>query len=75
MSLRNWSITSASLQSDKYKKQEQWKRNDRDVLCKTKPCWFYDHHPQGCPRTAVSCPYAHGKEEIRDRPDFKIVSL
>lgn len=43
----------------------------KGVLLKTKPCWFHAHHPQGCPREPSKCPYAHGKEELRKRPDFK----
>ncbi|XP_066488715.1 probable tRNA (uracil-O(2)-)-methyltransferase isoform X1 [Tiliqua scincoides] len=32
---------------------------------KTRLCWFYVHHPHGCPRTSESCPFAHGTEELR----------
>eukprot|EP00048_Salpingoeca_helianthica_P007051 m.105891 g.105891 ORF g.105891 m.105891 type:complete len:133 (+) comp14212_c3_seq1:1416-1814(+) len=30
---------------------------------KTKPCWFHDHHPDGCPRAAADCPFAHGPDD------------
>lgn len=32
---------------------------------KTRLCWFYIHHPHGCPLTSESCPFAHGAEELR----------
>ncbi|KAL5478097.1 hypothetical protein EMCRGX_G024977 [Ephydatia muelleri] len=32
---------------------------------KTKECWFHAHHPQGCPRQASVCTYAHGTTELR----------
>uniref|UniRef100_S4RR13 tRNA (uracil-O(2)-)-methyltransferase n=1 Tax=Petromyzon marinus TaxID=7757 RepID=S4RR13_PETMA len=31
---------------------------------KTRVCWFYSHHPDGCPREASCCPYAHGLEDL-----------
>ncbi|XP_003224213.3 probable tRNA (uracil-O(2)-)-methyltransferase [Anolis carolinensis] len=32
---------------------------------KTRLCWFYIHHPHGCPLTSESCQYAHGTEELK----------
>ncbi|XP_062992027.1 probable tRNA (uracil-O(2)-)-methyltransferase isoform X2 [Elgaria multicarinata webbii] len=32
---------------------------------KTCLCWFYLHHPRGCPLTSESCHYAHGTEELK----------
>ncbi|XP_031707370.1 putative tRNA (uracil-O(2)-)-methyltransferase [Anarrhichthys ocellatus] len=32
---------------------------------KTRPCWFYDHHPQRCPLQAAHCAFAHGPEDLR----------
>ncbi|XP_059211116.1 probable tRNA (uracil-O(2)-)-methyltransferase [Centropristis striata] len=32
---------------------------------KTRPCWFFEHHPQRCPLQAGSCAFAHGPEELR----------
>ncbi|XP_063165804.1 probable tRNA (uracil-O(2)-)-methyltransferase [Candoia aspera] len=34
---------------------------------KTRLCWFYVHHPQGCPLTSASCSYAHGAAELNQR--------
>ena len=70
MSLRNWSGVKGSLQLDKYKRCVKWKRDEHGVLYKTKLCWFNERHPQGCPRLSDSCPYAHGNDELRERPDF-----
>ncbi|KAA8579135.1 hypothetical protein FQN60_007255 [Etheostoma spectabile] len=32
---------------------------------KTRPCWFYDHHPQRCPLQAQHCAFAHGSDDLR----------
>ncbi|XP_069026009.1 probable tRNA (uracil-O(2)-)-methyltransferase [Embiotoca jacksoni] len=32
---------------------------------KTRPCWFHDHHAQGCPLQAESCAFAHGPDDLR----------
>ncbi|NWQ73988.1 TRM44 methyltransferase, partial [Columbina picui] len=32
---------------------------------KTRLCWFFIHHPDGCSLPSESCPYAHGTEELR----------
>ncbi|KAM6221806.1 putative tRNA (uracil-O(2)-)-methyltransferase [Rhynchocyon petersi] len=32
---------------------------------KTRPCWFFTHHPDGCALPAARCPFAHGPEELR----------
>ncbi|XP_069782261.1 probable tRNA (uracil-O(2)-)-methyltransferase isoform X3 [Narcine bancroftii] len=33
--------------------------------CKTRLCWFFVNHPDGCPRNAEKCSFAHGTEELR----------
>lgn len=33
---------------------------DKNIKVKQKPCWFYIHHPQGCPLTDSKCSYLHG---------------
>ncbi|EDO44636.1 predicted protein, partial [Nematostella vectensis] len=37
-----------------------------DALYKTTTCWFHSYHPDGC--CSKRCPYAHGEDELRDRP-------
>ncbi|KAH0616322.1 hypothetical protein JD844_027351 [Phrynosoma platyrhinos] len=32
---------------------------------KTRLCWFYIHHPHGCPLNSELCRYAHGTEELK----------
>ncbi|XP_037385452.1 probable tRNA (uracil-O(2)-)-methyltransferase [Talpa occidentalis] len=32
---------------------------------KTRLCWFFTHHPDGCVLSALSCPFAHGPGELR----------
>ena len=32
---------------------------------KTRICWFFTHHPDGCVLPAARCPFAHGREELR----------
>ncbi|XP_077995861.1 putative tRNA (uracil-O(2)-)-methyltransferase [Glandiceps talaboti] len=39
-------------------------------LHKTKLCWFYSNHPDSCPRSAETCQFAHGENELRERPSF-----
>lgn len=43
---------------------------------KTRPCWFYEHHPQRCPLQASDCAFAHGPDDLRPstRPLKKIKS-
>ncbi|XP_067414979.1 probable tRNA (uracil-O(2)-)-methyltransferase isoform X2 [Emydura macquarii macquarii] len=38
---------------------------------KTRLCWFFIHHPDGCSLTSESCPYAHGIEELRQSQIMK----
>ncbi|NXI71334.1 TRM44 methyltransferase, partial [Anseranas semipalmata] len=38
---------------------------------KTRLCWFFVHHPDGCSLPSESCPYAHGTEELRQSQTIK----
>lgn len=38
---------------------------------KTRLCWFFIHHPDGCSLPSESCPYAHGPEELRQSETIK----
>eukprot|EP00045_Choanoeca_perplexa_P010539 m.107468 g.107468 ORF g.107468 m.107468 type:complete len:104 (-) comp15314_c0_seq12:118-429(-) len=31
---------------------------------KRRPCWLYQHHPDGCPRVADECSFAHGADDL-----------
>lgn len=56
MQIRNW----ASLEEAPRKKKR--KQNASVKLIKTKKCWFFDHHPDGCPRSASECTFLHSEE-------------
>ncbi|NXD19560.1 TRM44 methyltransferase, partial [Spelaeornis formosus] len=38
---------------------------------KTRLCWFFIHHPDGCSLPSEACPYAHGTEELRQSQIIK----
>uniref|UniRef100_A0A8C5T7L0 tRNA (uracil-O(2)-)-methyltransferase n=1 Tax=Malurus cyaneus samueli TaxID=2593467 RepID=A0A8C5T7L0_9PASS len=38
---------------------------------KTRLCWFFIHHPDGCSLPSEACPYAHGTEELRQSQTIK----
>uniref|UniRef100_A0A673T3W8 tRNA (uracil-O(2)-)-methyltransferase n=1 Tax=Suricata suricatta TaxID=37032 RepID=A0A673T3W8_SURSU len=50
-------------------RQEQQRPEAKRRLCseafKTRACWFFSHHPDGCALPADRCPFAHGPEELR----------
>ncbi len=39
---------------------------------KTKPCWMLANHPDGCPRSAVECPFSHETECESNLPHSRI---
>lgn len=41
---------------------------DKSDFFKTSLCWFHDNHPDGCPREADRCLYAHGLTELKPKP-------
>ncbi|XP_055480254.1 probable tRNA (uracil-O(2)-)-methyltransferase [Psammomys obesus] len=41
------------------------KRSLSAEVFKTRMCWFFAHHPDGCILPAAHCPFAHGPEELR----------
>ncbi|XP_059022202.1 probable tRNA (uracil-O(2)-)-methyltransferase isoform X2 [Mustela lutreola] len=51
------------------KLQRQLHSEAKRRLCseafKTRMCWFYSHHPDGCVLPSDSCPFAHGPAELR----------
>ncbi|XP_073430659.1 probable tRNA (uracil-O(2)-)-methyltransferase [Dendrobates tinctorius] len=62
VSIRDWTQETQTA-SDK-RRTEAKRKLSADAL-KTRLCWFYINHPDGCPRAAIHCPYAHGTEELR----------
>ncbi|NXF65592.1 TRM44 methyltransferase, partial [Ciccaba nigrolineata] len=47
------------------KTKPEVKRRFSAEAFKTRLCWFFIHHPDGCSLPSESCPYAHGTEELR----------
>ncbi|XP_041525429.1 probable tRNA (uracil-O(2)-)-methyltransferase isoform X1 [Microtus oregoni] len=46
-------------------KPPEAKRSLPAEVFKTRICWFFTHHPDGCVLPAALCPFAHGPEELR----------
>lgn len=46
-------------------KPPETKRSLPAEVFKTRICWFFTHHPDGCVLPAARCPFAHGPEELR----------
>lgn len=46
-------------------KPPEAKRSLSAEVFKTRICWFFTHHPDGCVLPAACCPFAHGPEELR----------
>ncbi|XP_048458142.1 probable tRNA (uracil-O(2)-)-methyltransferase isoform X2 [Rhincodon typus] len=67
--IRDWSKEKQSKQKEKQTKylSSDEKRKLLSEACKTRLCWFFVNHPDGCPRTAEKCPFAHGIQELRSR--------
>uniref|UniRef100_UPI0037E7BA9A probable tRNA (uracil-O(2)-)-methyltransferase n=1 Tax=Semicossyphus pulcher TaxID=241346 RepID=UPI0037E7BA9A len=49
----------------KSSRAETKKKSVAPGALKTRPCWFYDHHPQRCPLQVEHCPFAHGTDDLR----------
>eukprot|EP01135_Chromosphaera_perkinsii_P002555 Nk52_evm71s224 gene=Nk52_evmTU71s224 len=46
------------------KEDQRPKRTNKEAPLKVKICWFYEHHPDGCPLSRDECPFAHGEEDL-----------
>ncbi|XP_028614020.1 probable tRNA (uracil-O(2)-)-methyltransferase isoform X2 [Grammomys surdaster] len=46
-------------------KPPEAKRSLSADVFKTRICWFFTHHPDGCVLPAARCPFAHGPGELR----------
>ncbi|XP_073466905.1 probable tRNA (uracil-O(2)-)-methyltransferase isoform X2 [Aquarana catesbeiana] len=62
VSIRDWSQDE---QTPSNKSKAEAKKRLLPNVLKTRLCWFYVNHPNGCPRAASKCPYAHGPVELR----------
>ncbi|KAJ8783435.1 hypothetical protein J1605_009140 [Eschrichtius robustus] len=46
-------------------KEPETKRRLFSETFKTRICWFFTHHPDGCALPSDRCPFAHGPGELR----------
>ncbi|XP_067896051.1 probable tRNA (uracil-O(2)-)-methyltransferase isoform X2 [Heterodontus francisci] len=68
----NKGVVHGNVQIRDWAKEKQTRKRSSDAkrklsseACKTRLCWFFVNHPDGCPRTAEKCTFAHGIEELR----------
>lgn len=52
-------------------KHPEAKRTLLSGAFKTRLCWFFTHHPDGCVLPSDCCPFAHGPGELRPPPATK----
>lgn len=52
-------------------RQPEAKRRLFSEAFKTRLCWFFTHHPDGCALPSACCPFAHGPGELRPPPTTK----
>lgn len=49
---------------EEVERDSQYKKNkskSMNIKVQCKPCWFYNHHPQGCPLSDNKCSFLHAK--------------
>ncbi|XP_064618763.1 probable tRNA (uracil-O(2)-)-methyltransferase isoform X2 [Lineus longissimus] len=46
-------------------RKERKAQKDNAAYTKTKLCWFFEYHPDGCPKDTKDCLFAHGKEDLQ----------
>lgn len=51
--------------------QPEARRRQSSEAFKTRLCWFFTHHPDGCVLPPDRCPFAHGPAELRPPPASK----
>lgn len=69
--MRDWSQESPSPGAKKCDLGRKLQRSH--ALRKTSFCWFYLHHPDGCPVPAEKCRYAHTTDDLRERPSAEVL--
>ena len=66
MEVRNWTSTDhASHQLAKKKRKGQHSKVAASSRAKSKLCFFYENHPDGCPLRGQDCRFAHGEAELQ----------
>uniref|UniRef100_A0A8C3YME2 tRNA (uracil-O(2)-)-methyltransferase n=1 Tax=Catagonus wagneri TaxID=51154 RepID=A0A8C3YME2_9CETA len=46
-------------------REERLRKGKESEAFKTRICWFFTHHPDGCVLPSDCCPFAHGPGELR----------
>lgn len=59
VSLKDWS------KFTKKSRKASNRKYDSGALRKSKMCWFFINHPQGCNLSMETCSYAHGPDDLR----------
>ena len=52
---------------ERKKKYKAKRKLDPSSLLKTRLCYFHEHHPDGCPKAAGDCRFAHGTAELQQK--------
>ncbi|KAF0871022.1 TRM44 methyltransferase, partial [Crocuta crocuta] len=61
--IRDW--RQEQLRKQQRPEAKEAKRRLFSEAFKTRACWFFSHHPDGCALPSDCCPFAHGPEELR----------
>ena len=51
----------------KRKKSKNSHNGDVRQFRKTKICWLFENHPQGCPVMTTDCVWAHGVKDLKEK--------
>jgi len=70
--MRDWTQESLGQRGKKWDLARKQRRSQ--ALWKTSMCWFYIHHPDGCPVLTELCPFAHSTDELRERPPVEYLN-
>ncbi|XP_065830712.1 probable tRNA (uracil-O(2)-)-methyltransferase isoform X2 [Oscarella lobularis] len=60
--LRDWSQHEEVISKTQRKRKRKCAKESS--ISKRRLCWFFIHHPDGCPRSSEKCPFAHGDVEL-----------
>ena len=61
--------------SDPWEGRNPKKVKNQERKVKSILCWFYLHHPDGCPRQTQECLFAHGIQDLKSGAGDKLKLL
>ena len=64
--IREWDSSEEHQRTQERAKQKGKNAKDIQKRFKSRLCWLHDNHPDGCPRLAPDCSFAHGTKELRN---------